>query len=156
MSIIVFAIVTLALFYAVMERTEAQSVLAITYLTASLIVMGVHLVLRFFLSPDRPEMRFLPLDDHTARYLFRWIMVIAIFSSFGFLTCGIFRVAGIGEASHLIMVAFVELVIAAMMTTMILQKRNEVRRAWIRDLPETGLRVQIAYIWHHLAIVEEI
>ena len=152
-AICIFAIVTLALFYTAMERTDAQSLLSLTYLIAFLIVMGARLVLRFFLSPRSPELRFLPLDDHTAIYLFRWIMTIAIISSFGFLTCGIFRVAGISEAKHLMMVAIVEFVVTAMIITIILQKRDQVKYVLIRDLPETGLRLQMANIWHYLAIL---
>jgi small-conductance mechanosensitive channel len=80
-------------------------------------------------------------------------MAIAIVSSFGLLTSGILRVAGLSEAKHLMMVASVELVITAMMITMILQKRGQVKYALIRDLPETGLRAQLANIWHYLAIL---
>lgn len=152
-SMFIFAIVTLALFYVVMERTEAQSLLLLTYLTAILIVMGARLVLRFFLSPKSPGLRFLPLDDHTVLYLFRWIMAIAIVSSFGLLTSGILRVAGLSEAKHLMTVAFVELVITAMMITMILHKRGNVKFALTKDLPESGLRAQMANIWHNLAIL---
>ncbi|MGD2188137.1 MAG: mechanosensitive ion channel [Desulfobacterales bacterium] len=152
-SMCIFTIVILALFYVAMERTEVQSLLSLTYLTAFLIIMGARVVLRFFLSPKSPELRFLPLDDHTALYLFRWIMAIAIVSSFGLLTSGILRVAGLSEAKHLMMVASVELVITAMMITMILQKRGQVKYALIRDLPETGLRAQLANIWHYLAIL---
>jgi hypothetical protein len=152
-SMCIFAMVTLALFYVVLERTEVQSLLSLTYLTAFLIVMGARLVLRFFLSPKSPELRFLPLDDLAALYLFRWIMAIAIVSSFGLLTSGILRVAGLGEAKHLMMVALVELVITAMIITMILQKRGQVKYAETRDLPETGLRAQLANIWHYFAIL---
>ena len=62
---------------------------------------------------------------------------------FCFLTCGILRVAGISEVKHLTMVAIVEFVVTAMIITMIIQKREHVKYALIRDLPETGLRVQM-------------
>jgi len=49
-----------------------------TYLAAFLIVMGVQLISRFFLAPKVPTLRFLPMDDETAKYLYRWIIAIAV------------------------------------------------------------------------------
>ena len=72
--------------------------------------------------------------------------------TFGFFTCGIFRVAGTSEANHLIMVSLVALVAISMIITMILQKRKQVRQAMLEGLPEIGFRVFLARIWHILAI----
>jgi small-conductance mechanosensitive channel len=135
-----------------MKRSGPQSVLVATYLTAFLIVMGVQLISRFFLAPKVPPLRFLPMDDEMAKYLYRWIIAIAVVGSFGFLTCGIFRVAGVSEANHLMMVAMVELVIVSMIITMIVKKREQVKQALGKNLPETGLRALVVRIWHRLAI----
>jgi hypothetical protein len=135
-----------------MKRSGPQSVLVATYLTAFLIVMGVQLISRFFLAPKVPTLRFLPMDDEMAKYLYRWIIAIAVVGSFGFLTCGIFRVAGVSEANHLMMVAMVELVIVSMIITMIVKKREQVKQALGKNLPETGLRALVVRIWHRLAI----
>jgi small-conductance mechanosensitive channel len=151
-SMLIFAIAALAIFFIFMKRSAPQSVLVVTYLAAFLIVMGVQLISRFFLAPKVPALRFLPMDDETAEYLYRWIMAIAGVGSFGFLTCGIFRIAGISEANHLMMVAMVELVIVSMIITMILQKREQVKQALGENFPETGLRALIVRIWHRLAI----
>jgi small-conductance mechanosensitive channel len=51
------------------------------------------------------------------------------------------------------MVAMVELVIVAMIITLILQKREQVKQALGKNLPATGLRTLIIRIWHHLAII---
>jgi len=148
----VFVLVTLCLFFIFLERTGPQSVLVATYLAAFLIVMGVRLFSRFFLAPNVPKLRFLPLTTGTARYLYRWIMAIAAVGSFGWLTCGIFRVAGAGEGNHLMMVAMVNLMVIGMIITMILQKRHQVRTALSENLPDTGLSAWMARIWHFLAI----
>jgi hypothetical protein len=92
------------------------------------------------------------MDDETAAYLYRWITAIAVAGSFGFLTCGIFRVAGVSEANHLMMVAMVELLIVGMIITMIVQKREQVKLMLEKNLPETGLWVLMVRIWHRLAI----
>jgi len=151
-SMLIFAITALAIFFIFMKRSGPQSVLVATYLAAFLIVMGVQLISRFFLAPKVPALRFLPMDDETAKYLYRWLIAIAVAGSFGFLTCGIFRVAGISEANHLMMVAMVELVIVGMIITMIVQKREQLKLVLGKNLPETGLRALMARIWHRLAI----
>jgi len=44
--------------------------------------------------------------------------------SFGLLTCGVFRLAGLNEAQHFTMVTLVSLVMAAMFIVLILQNKN--------------------------------
>jgi small-conductance mechanosensitive channel len=151
-SMLIFAIAALAIFFVFMKRSGPQSVLVVTYLAAFLIVMGVQLISRFFLAPKVPALRFLPMDDKSAKYLYRWIIAISVVGSFGFLTCGIFRVAGESEANHLVTVAMVELVIVSMIITMIVQKREQVKLVLGKNIPETGLRALMVRIWHRLAI----
>jgi small-conductance mechanosensitive channel len=149
----IFAIATLALFFIFMERSGPQRVLVATYLAAFLIVMAVQLVSRFFLTPKSPALRFLPMDDETAVYLHRWLIAIAAVITFGWFTCGIFRVAGASEANHLIMISMVALMAILMIIIMILQKREQVRQSLSEGLPETGFRAFLARIWHILAIM---
>ena len=149
---LVFAIVTLALFFIFMDRTGPQRVLVATYLAAFLVVMAVQLILRFFLTPKAPALRFLPIDDENAVYLYRWLISISAVITFGFFTCGIFRVAGTSEANHLIMVSMVALMAILMIIIMILQKREQVRHSLAKELPETGFGAYLAKIWYILAI----
>ena len=62
-SMLIFTLATLAIFFIFMKRSSPQSVLVVTYLIAFLIVMGVQLISRFFLAPKAPTLRFLPMDD---------------------------------------------------------------------------------------------
>jgi small-conductance mechanosensitive channel len=151
-SICVLTVATLAIFFIFMERNTPQRILVATYLSAFLIVMILRLLSRFFLTPKAGNLRFLPMDDENALFLHRWIMAIAIVGSFGWLTCGIFRVAGTREAAHLIMVAVVGLVVILMQIIMIVQKREAVRQSLSKNLPGTGIRAQIAKNWHRFAI----
>ncbi|MGD9238437.1 MAG: mechanosensitive ion channel family protein [Desulfobacterales bacterium] len=149
----IFAIVTVALFFIFMERSGPQRVLVATYLAAFLIVMAVQLVLRFFLTPKAPALRFLPMNDGTAVYLYRWLIAIAAVITFGWFTGGIFRVAGASEANHLIIALLVALMAILMIIIMILQKREQVRQSLAKGLPETGFRAYLAGIWHIPAII---
>jgi len=152
LSMIVFAGSGLAFFFIFMQRSGPQSVLVATYLVAFLIVMGVQLLTRFFLAPKVSALRFLPLDDGTAGYLSHWMVGITAVGTFGFLTCGIFRVAGVSEANHLMMVATIELVFVGMIITMVIQKRGQVKSALAANLPASGLRSMMVNVWHRLAI----
>jgi small-conductance mechanosensitive channel len=149
----IFVIVTLALFFIFMDRTGPQRVLVATYLAVFLIVMAVQLGLRFFLTPKVPALRFLSMDDEAALYLYRWLIAISVFITFGWFTCGVFRVAGASEANHLIMVSMVSLMAILMIIIMILQKREQIRQSLSKGLPETGFRAYLARIWHILAII---
>jgi len=152
LSICVFVIATLVIYYAFLDRTTGQRVLIATYLVAFVIVFAVHLVSRFLLVPKVSALRFLPLKDETAQYLHRWFMAIAIIGSFGMLTCGIYRLAGTSEADHFIMVTLVGKTMAIMLIWMILQKRKQVAQALIAGLPEDSLRAKLAGYWQHFAI----
>jgi small-conductance mechanosensitive channel len=149
----IFAIVTLALFFIFLERSGPQRVLVATYLAAILIVMAVQLVLRFFLTPKAPVLRFLPMDDGTAVYLYRWLIAISAVITFGWFTGGILRVAGASEENHLIISLLVALMAILMIIIMILQKREQVRQSLSEGLPETGFRAYLARIWHIPAII---
>jgi len=152
LSICLFVIATLVIYYGFLDRTTGQRVLIATYLVAFVIVFGVHLVSRFLLVPKASALRFLPLKDETAQYLHRWFMAIAIVGSFGMLTCGIYRLAGTSEADHFIMVTLVGKTMAIMLIWMILQKRKQVAQALIEGLPEDSLRAKLAGYWQHFAI----
>jgi small-conductance mechanosensitive channel len=152
LSICVFVIATLIIYYGFLDRTTGQRVLIATYLVAFVIVFGVHLVSRFLLVPNVRALRFLPFKDETAQYLHRWFMAIAIVGSFGLLTCGIFRLAGTSEADHFMMVTLVGIVMAIMLIWMILHKRQQVAQALVAGLPEDSLSAKLARYWQHFAI----
>ena len=152
-AIAIFIITALAGFFLFLERTAGQRVLLATYLTAFVIVQVAFVVSRFFLAPRVPTMRFLPFNNETALYLHRWVIALTAIGSFGYLTCGVIRLAGSSELEHLRAVTMVGLIMAAMIAWMILQKRKAVAAAFSRGLPETGLRFRMAKKWYHFAIL---
>ena len=151
-SMCVFALATLALFFLFLDYGGPERLVVATYLAAFLIVMGVTLVSQFMLAPSAPPLRFFPLNDDDSLYIHKWIKRIAAVASFGFLTCGLIRLARISEATHLLLLAMVGGVICLMLVVMILQKRKAVAEAIAKDQPESKLRVQFAKVWHLLAI----
>ena len=152
-SIIIFIAAAILLFYLFLNQTDAQRVLVATYLSATVIVRIALLVSRFFLAPSTAALRFLPLEDGVARYLHRWVIAIATLSSFGFLTCGLIRLAGGSEASHIQALFVIGLIIVAMLMTMILQNKRKVMEHLITDLDPDCVRAKLATHWHHIAVL---
>ncbi|HHP7234078.1 MAG TPA: mechanosensitive ion channel family protein [Desulfobacterales bacterium] len=152
LQLVLFALATLAIYYVFLDRTTGQRVLVATYLAAFLAVLAMRLVLQFLLAPGKPRLRLLPFGDATARYLYGWLMAVTILTTFGLLTCGVFRLAGASEASHFVAVSIVAAVIAVMLTWMILARRREVAAVLTSGLPEDGLRARLAARWHHFAV----
>jgi small-conductance mechanosensitive channel len=151
-GIAVFAAATLILFYFFLDRTMGQRLLTAAYLAAFVIVQTAYLVLRFFLAPHVPPLRFLPLSDEAARYLHRWIMALTSVAVFGLITCGIYRLAGASEADHFTAMMLVNISLFIMLVAMVLYKRKAVAALLLRDLPENSLRARLAARWHHYAI----
>ena len=122
-------------------------------MSALVIVQAAFLVLRFFLAPRVPALRFLPFNDETALYLHRWLIALTAVGSFGILTCGFIRLAGASELEHFQAITLVSLMMAAMIIWMILQKRKAAAALISDGLPESSLRYRVAQKWHHFAIL---
>ena len=151
-GMVLFIGTILILFYTLLDRTTGQRVLVATYIVAVLSVWAVSVVSRFFLAPNRDQLRFLPISDQNAIYIYRWVVAIAAVLSFGSLTCGIIRLAGGSEAAHFKSLLMVGIVAAGMLIWMIAGKRNEVAAALLKDIPEKSIRATLARNWHYLAI----
>ena len=152
-AIVVFILAALALFFIFLERTAGQRVIMSTYLAAFVIVQVSFLISRFFLAPRDPALRFLPFTDETALYLHRWVLMLAAVGSFGYLTCGVVRLAGAGELEHLLSTTGISLIMAAMIIWMIMQKRKAAAAEFSRSLPESSLRFRLAQKWYIFAVI---
>jgi small-conductance mechanosensitive channel len=147
-----FVLVTLTIFHIFLDRSTGQRLLMATYLAAFIVVLVMRLILRFLLAPSRPHLCLLPLTDSTARYLYHWLMAVTVVTTFGLLTCGVFRLAGASGAEHFAAVTLVATAIAAILIAMILGRRREFAHFVGRNLPESSLRARLAARWHYFAV----
>jgi small-conductance mechanosensitive channel len=111
-----------------------------------------YLVLRFFLAPRTPALRFLPFSDETALYLHHWLLALIFVLCFGNVTRGVLGLAGTTELTQLKFSTIYGLIAAGMIIWMIVQKRKAAAATFSRGLPETCLRYRLAQKWHHFAI----
>ncbi|MEJ2165031.1 MAG: mechanosensitive ion channel, partial [Desulfobacterales bacterium] len=152
MAIFIFVVAAVILYLLFLDRTAGQRVLLAAYLAGIAFFQAAYLVLRFFLAPRAPALRFLPFSDQTALYLHHWIMALAFFICFGKVTSGVIGLAGGSELTQLKFDTMYSLVAAGMIVWMIVQKRREAAAAFSRGLPESSLRYRLAYKWHHFAV----
>jgi small-conductance mechanosensitive channel len=152
-AIIIFIVAALAIFFLFLDRTAGQRVLLAAYVAGLVFFQGAYLVLRFFLAPRTPALRFLPFSDETALYLHYWLLALTFVICFGNVTNGVIGLAGATELTQLKSRTLVGLIAAVMIIWMILQKRKAAAAAFSRSLPESSLRYRLAQKWHHFAIV---
>jgi len=151
-AIAIFIVAALTLFSLFLDRTAGQRVVLAAYLAGFAIIQGAYLVLRFFLAPRTPALRFLPFSDETALYLHHWLMALTFVLCFGNLTTGVMRLAGASELTSIKAGLVMGLITAGMIIWMILQKRKEAAISFSRGLPESSLRYRLAQKWHSFAI----
>ena len=151
-AIVIFIVAALILFFLFLDRTPGQRVLLAAYLAGIAFFQGAYLVLRFFLAPRAPALRFLPFSDQTALYLHRWILALIFVLCFGNVTRAVMGLAGATELTQLKFVTLFSLITAGMIIWMIVQKRREAAFAFSQGLPESSLRYRLAHKWHHFAI----
>ncbi len=151
-AIAIFIVAALTLFFLFLDRTAGQRVLLAAYLAGFAIVQGAYLVLRFFLAPRTPALRFLPFSDQTALYLHHWLMGLIFVICLGNMTTGVIRLAGASELTHIESGTLVGLLAAGMIIWMILHKRKEAAISLSQNLPESSLRYRLAQKWHNFAI----
>jgi small-conductance mechanosensitive channel len=151
-AIIIFIIAALILFFLFLDRTAGQRVLLAAYAAGLTFFQVAYLVLRFFLAPRTPALRFLPFSDETALYLHHWLMALIFVLCFGNVTKGVMGLAGATELTQLKFGTLYGLIAIGMMIWMIVQKRKAAAATFSRGLPETSLRYRLAQKWHHFAV----
>jgi small-conductance mechanosensitive channel len=151
-AIVIFIVAALIIYFLFLDRTAGQRILLAAYLTGFVFIQGAYLVLRFFLAPRTPSLRFLPFSDQTALYLHHWLLALTFVLCLGNVTTGVIRLAGATELTHIKFGTVVSLIAAGVIIWMILQKRREAAISFSQGLPETSLRYRLAQKWHHFAI----
>jgi small-conductance mechanosensitive channel len=151
-AIIIFVIAAVVLFFLFLDRTAGQRILLAAYLAGLAFFQAAYLVLRFFLAPRTPVLRFLPFSDETALYLHHWLMALIFVLCFGNVTKGVMGLAGATELTQIKFGTLFGLIAVGIMIWMIVQKRKEVAAAFSQGLPKTSLRYRLAQKWHHFAI----
>ena len=149
-----FALVAIGLVAIFVPAPGPVRTFMLTYVTAALVTLAAALVARFLLAPDAPGARLLPLSDRTARFLNRWLMMLAAIGSVGWLTAALLILSGMQLEAHLILALAIGALMAVLLSAMILAGRPLVAAALVGDDPTTAgpVRLRLARSWHVFAI----
>jgi len=133
-------------------------VMTVVYALALLRLLRV--VLRFFLAPHVPSLRFLPLSTNAAVYIQRWITSFGVIMVLRYFTVEIAKVVRVPSAAISGFTSLIALVIVVMTVVVILQRRSSISSLIRGDLSAAratsnlldSLRLWFARTWHVLAI----
>jgi small-conductance mechanosensitive channel len=153
-GIVVFALATIGAFFVLHQGHAPVRLTVMTWVGAVFAIRLVALVTCALLAPDARSLRILPIDDTTARFLYRRIMRIAIVWALVFPTIKLLQELGLDrDLVHLLTNLGIAGVVA-LLIDLIWQSREPVARAIqgaTHDGAHTaGTRVReiFARIWH--------
>jgi len=147
------ALITLIPYLIIFNEPAKGRPVIFVWLAAMLIVEVVRLAARFVLAPDMGTIRFLPLRDDTARYLYRWIVRVAWVVAAGILASSLVGMTRGSELVFLLIVATTGFIVAAMVSLLALWNKRPVAEAIRRAASPRSLRFQLAGAWHVGVIV---
>jgi small-conductance mechanosensitive channel len=158
-GIVVFALATIAAFFLLHHGHAPVRLTVMTWVGAVFAIRLVALVTCALLAPDARSLRILPVDDTTARFLYRRIMRIAIVWALLFPTIKLLQELGLDRDVVHLLINLGVAVVVALLIDLIWQSREPVALA-IRGAEHDGaqtagarVREIFARIWHILAIL---
>ncbi|MEM7170901.1 MAG: mechanosensitive ion channel family protein [Pseudomonadota bacterium] len=152
----VFLIVALVVFFALYQGGELTRATVMTYLGATLIVLGVESVARLLLAPASAKLRLVPLNDHTAVAFHRCAVWFSVVVSFGVLSCQLVLSMGLEQRLHDLLQMMVGLVAVSLLIVMVWRGRRDVGRVirgFDEDVEVGRWRGILAQSWSGLAIL---
>jgi len=159
LPIVAFGVVALAVAsWAAPVANARLALLAI--INATLISMAGAVIVRFLFSPFEPGLRFLPLSDSTAVYLYIWARRLIVVGVWGYVLLQTALLLGLPPSGYLVAAKVLGFILTALLVVLVLQNREHVAH-WIHGRPVEGgrrivpgaVRNRLAEIWHVAVIV---
>ena len=129
-------------------------------INATLISMAGATIARFLFSPMEPGLRFLPLRDSSAVYLYIWSRRMIVVGVWGYVLLQTALLLGMPQSGYLVAAKIVAFIFTALLVILVLQNRHTVAH-WIRGRQVEGarhivpsvMRSRLAEIWHIPVVV---
>ncbi|NDV19422.1 mechanosensitive ion channel [Pseudodesulfovibrio sp. JC047] len=151
-GIILILAVVFAGYLILFSEGAASKPVVIAWLAAIVFLEMVKLVARFILAPKAPALRYLPLTDQTAQYLYKWILWIGRIIALGLLLTTLLRLEGGSEALLLLVSTLCGLTVVFVLVLLILWNSRPVALALQARNTPGSLGYQFAGFWHVAAI----
>ncbi|TVP76774.1 MAG: hypothetical protein EA346_13775, partial [Thioalkalivibrio sp.] len=145
---------------AVASPPEETRLVALAWLSASIILRLVMTLGSRLLAEGEPAMRLIPSSDETAHYIMIWLRRLASTAIYGFFALQAALLLGLGAATYTTLLHMLGLVVTLMALVLILQNRRSVaERIRGRESEDesrgrgalTLFRRRLAQSWHLLA-----
>ena len=158
LPVIAFGVVALAIAGWAAPVPNARLVL-LAIINATLFSMAGAVIARFLFSPMEPGLRFLPLRDSTAVYLYIWSRRLIVVGVWGYMLLQTALLLGLPPSGYVAAAKIIGFIVTALLVILVLQNREPVAR-WIRGRPVEGarrivpgvVRNRLAEIWHVLLV----
>ncbi len=143
----------------IFELPPKASKAMVAFMDAFIVQHVVTWFLQIVFAERAPRLRFIPLADESAAYLFVWCTRLSAFIVFGFFMSQAALYLDVPKGSVHAFSSFIGLMITLMVVIIVLQNRLQVSK-WLRGRAESSsntfvqtTRARIADVWHVLAIV---
>ena len=146
-GVVLGAVVVLACYLGLFNEGAAAKPVVIAWLAAMVFLALVKIAARFLLAPHAPSLRYLPLSDRVAQYLFRWTVWLGRIMATGLLLTALIRLAGGSEALFLLTSALFGSLIAFVLVLMILWNKKPVADFLRANQPEDSFLYGVADVW---------
>lgn len=153
MSLTLVAALVFIVYLLLVGNHPAAKPVVVTWMAAMLLWGVVRIIARFTLAPKAPALRFLPIPDTAASYLYRWTDRFGLLMALSFLFTGLLRLENDSEALHLLVLSGVGLVLTILPCILIVSHRREVSEFMVRNAEPASLRMQFSGVWHYAAVI---
>lgn len=157
-AVTVFATATTVIYFAFFNYSETTRWIFITYLAIVLIIKGVCLLARFFLSPNDASSRLIKLSSESATMIYRWITRITAVGVSGLLIGEFLELQGMSEELDELVQGLAGTIVIAMMIYLIVAYRQPVTAMIFKDRSDDAAEATrtpslVAALWHIPTII---
>ena len=146
-GVVLGGVIVLGCYLGLLNEGGAARPVVIAWLAAIVFLALVKIAARFLLAPHAPSLRYLPLSDRVAQYLFRWTVWLGRIMATGLLVSALIRLAGGSEALFLLSSALFGSLIAFVLALMILWNKKPVADFLRANKPEESFLYGVADVW---------
>ncbi len=150
---LVYFLSTFILFTIFFEKEGMTYLFTVCFLIGSYYVRFIILVMTLILSPHSPLLRFFPVSDAGAYYLFRWTVFISVTAIFLGAASSLLHLAFPAFHLHLVLDNLAGLSMVVLAAVMVLQRRRQVAGAirahyYSPDREPSPLQEKLTTLWY--------
>jgi small-conductance mechanosensitive channel len=146
-GVVLVGVLVLACYLGLFNQGAASRPVIIAWLGAMVFLALVKIAARFLLAPHAPSLRYLPLSDKTAQYLFRWTVNLGRIMAAGLLITSLIRLDQGSEALFLLTSALFGSLIAFVLVLMVLWNKKPVADFLRANHSEDSFLYAVADVW---------